>query len=316
MSTAAINTARVTERLNFLTSKLIDKEPVDSFFTEYPVLDYFWENKEVDKFGNQVEGLLETDESPNFRWFDVGDTFTTTLKNTVRRYVFPMKDAGITIPINRTEQMEAESSDEKAYDIVKNRKKFAERTIRNNLNQALVAASNPAERILGMPDLIDATSTIGGLNRTTQTYWQAQVTAAIGAFGTNGISSMRTGYNLAKQTGVGAPDFGVTTRAIHESFESELDPDVRYARTDKLARGPIELTWKGFPVVFDQDVSTGEMYFLNKESIKLCVESRSNMAFDPFMKAQDNVDIVGKILLRIASIVREPRGLWKGTGIT
>src|SRR3990167_11183226 len=156
---AAINTARTTERLNFLTSKLLGKEPMDAYFSQYPILDYFWENKETDVYGNQVEKMLDTSNSPNFRWFDgIGTTFTTTIKDTVRRSVYDLKDCGITIPIDHKELMEASSSDEKAYSIVKNRKENAQNTIRENLNTAIVATGNASDRIIGVPNLVDATS--------------------------------------------------------------------------------------------------------------------------------------------------------------
>ena len=112
------------------------------------------------------------------------------------------------------------------------------------------------------------------------------------------------------------PDMGITTRAVHESFEASLDPDVRYTDYKKLSRGALDLIWSGFPVEFSQHLTAGEIYFLNQKGIKMCVDSRANMAFEPYIKAQDNVMIVAKVLLRVALIATEPRILWKGTGIT
>lgn len=315
---SAINTARTTERLNFLSSKLITKEPMDAYFEKYPVVDYFWSNKETDVYGNQVEQMLDTSNSPNFRWFEgVGTTFTTTIKNTVRRSVYDLKDCGITIPIDHKEIMEASSSDEKAYSIAKNRKENAQSTIRENLNTAIVATGNGSDRIIGLPNLVDATTTsIGNFNRSTDTFFQAQVTSSIGAFATNGLTNMRTGRNLCWIEKGNYPDFGVTTRSIHESFEAQLDPDVRYTDYKKLGRGALNLIWSGFPVEFSQSLTTGEMYFLNKDAIKMYVDSRANMAFDPYIKGQENIMIVAKILLRLAVCTFSPRELWKGTGIT
>jgi len=314
---AAINTARVTERLNFLTSKLLSKEPMDAYFDQYPVLDYFWDNKETDVYGNQVEQMLDTGNSPNFRWFDgLGTTFTTTIKDTVRRSVWDLKDCGITIPIDYKEQMEADAGEDKAYSIAKNRKENAQNTIRENLNAALVATGNASDRIVGLPNQVDATSNVGNFDRTTSTFFQGQVTSSIGAFATNGLTNMRSGRNLVKQERGNYPDFGITTRSIHESFESQLDPDVRYTDSKKLARGATQLIWSGFPVDFAQHLTSGEMYFLNKKAIKMYVEERANMAFEPYMKAQDNILIVAKILLRVCVATFSPRELWKGTGVT
>ena len=314
---AAINTARVTERLNFLTSKLLSKEPMDAYFDQYPVLDYFWDNKETDVYGNQVEQMLDTGNSPNFRWFDgLGTTFTTTIKDTVRRSVWDLKDCGITIPIDYKEQMEADAGEDKAYSIAKNRKENAQNTIRENLNAALVATGNASDRIVGLPNQVDATSNVGNFDRTTSTFFQGQVTSSIGAFATNGLSNMRSGRNLVKQERGNYPDFGITTRSIHEAFEAQLDPDVRYTDSKKLARGATQLIWSGFPVDFSQHVTSGEIYFLNKKAIKMYVDERANMAFEPYMKAQDNILIVAKILLRVCVATFSPRELWKGTGVT
>lgn len=316
MSTPAIDTARTSERLSFFLSKIIEKEPIDQIFTEYPILDHFWESKEVDSYGRQVRINLDTALAPNFQWFSSGSTFTTTLPNVVRTAVFPMVNAGITVNIDWEEMMEASTSDVRCYDIAAQRKKSAQNTIRDNLNRTILATGNASDRIIGIPDLVDATSTIGGLNRSTETYWQAQVTSSIGAFTSNGLTNMRSGYNLVTQTGAGSPTIGITTRAIHEAFEAEVDPDVRYSDSKKLSRGALQLFWKGFPLHFDQDMTTGEMYFLNNKNMKMLVESKANMVVDPFREPVNQKQMTGKILLRCAMIVTSPRGLWKGTGIT
>lgn len=243
-------------------------------------------------------------------------TFTTTLPNTTRTAVYPMVNAGITTVVDWEELMEASTSDVRSYDIVKARKNSSVNTIRDNFSQAIFGAANPADRITGIPQLVDATSTIGGINRAANAYWQAQVRTAVGAFAANGLTEMRTGRNLILQTGAGMPTIGVTTRAIHESFEAELDPDVRYAESSKLSRGALQLFWSGFPVHFDQDMTAGEMYFLNNKWIKLLVDTNANLVFDKFREPVDQKVSVGKFLLRCAMIVTQPRGLCKFTGIS
>lgn len=73
MSVAAIDTARTTERLTFFMTKILEADPIDQIFTEYPVLDHFWESKEVDSYGRQVRINLDTALAPNFRWFQSND---------------------------------------------------------------------------------------------------------------------------------------------------------------------------------------------------------------------------------------------------
>lgn len=120
-------------------------------------------------------------------------------------------------------------------------------------------------------------STYGGLSRSTYTAWQGYYLASAGALT---LAKMATAYD-AVETGVEKPDMIVTTKALWSTYESLLTPTVRagyvqngYPRMDEYGIVPgtqglygqqgFECLWfRGTPVVKDEQVPSGKMFFIN-----------------------------------------------------
>lgn len=118
--------------------------------------------------------------------------------------------------------------------------------------------------------------TYGGVSRTTYPNWEGYYLAAAGALT---LAKMATAYD-AVETGTNKPDMITTTKALWSTYESLLTPTVRagyvqngYPRMDEYGVVPgvnglngqqgFECLWfRGTPVVKDEAVPSGKMFFL------------------------------------------------------
>lgn len=125
----------------------------------------------------------------------------------------------------------------------------------------------------------DGTSytTYGGLSRTQYTAWKGYYLASAGSLT---LAKMATAYD-AVEIGQSRPDMIVTTKALWSTYESLLTPTVRagyvqngYPKMDEYGILPataglngqqgFECLWfRGTPVVKDEQVPSGKMFFIS-----------------------------------------------------
>ncbi|MBA3758933.1 MAG: phage major capsid protein [Gemmatimonadales bacterium] len=119
-----------------------------------------------------------------------------------------------------------------------------------------------ANQITGLKALVSATGTYGGIARSGNTYWQSFVDSTAEALTDD---DMLTAYNTASRGGRTYPDLILTTQALWEKYALTLTPNIRYDDTTKANLGFSSLQFMGAPVMWDPDVPTGYMYFLEGE---------------------------------------------------
>ena len=121
--------------------------------------------------------------------------------------------------------------------------------------------------------------TYGSLSRTTYTAWEGYYLASVGALT---LAKLATGYD-AVEIGQDAPDVIVTTKSLWSVYESLLTPTVRagyntsgYPQMNSFGMvsqaealqgqaGFGVLFFRGTPIVKDEQVPSGRVYFVNTE---------------------------------------------------
>ena len=231
--------------------------------------------------------------------------------DTAKTAVFAYKNYGATVAISWEEIRENSGSDHAIFDLVEHKRKNAMQSLKDRLNSDLYKAAPGAKEINSVPLTIDIDRSIGGINSTTETWWDAQRDATGGAFSAVGMTYMRGMYNDILATGAGKPDQIMTTSTIHEAFEAEVDPDVRYVSVEggTANRGFTKLMWKGIPIDFDSDCTAQAMYFLNKNWLRLKVDSDGDFSTDEFQSPVNQKVSVAKLCFRGQLITDNPRGL-------
>lgn len=127
---------------------------------------------------------------------------------------------------------------------------------------------NANKDFIGLANIVDDTSSIGGLSRSTYTTLQSTVTAASG--NTLSLFKMRTLYNAISDVSV-APKDVFTTYEIWALYETLLQPqekifkEVNVAPNFKGYTGFDALMFAGLPVMPDRKATSGVMFMLNTD---------------------------------------------------
>lgn len=117
--------------------------------------------------------------------------------------------------------------------------------------------------------IIAASGTVGDINGTTNTWWQATSTTS-GSFAQRGLSDLRTAWdNVSVKMPAGGPDLILSDQTSYEAYESVLTPTVRYTDVYMGDLGFSNLKYKEAVWTWDPNATAGQIYLLNSKALEL-----------------------------------------------
>ncbi|QDP60795.1 MAG: putative major head protein [Prokaryotic dsDNA virus sp.] len=226
------------------------------------------------------------------------------------------------------------SGSERVIDLISAKVKNAEKSLKDLFGSQLYsdnsgsAVSTPADAttngFVGLQHICAVDRTLGGINSTTYTWWDAQA----GTFGSNVFNTVSAssgansiGRELRDMYGKctvdqDAPNLIVTTQIIFDAYEESLTAQKRYgaSSTDLADAGFQALKYRGADVVVDDHCPAGHMYFINTKYLKFRHNAQRNFAFQGFKKPVNQDASVAQILWLGALTCSNPRMLGVVTG--
>ncbi|MCL1587016.1 MAG: phage major capsid protein [Actinomycetia bacterium] len=270
-----------TGLLSTTLEKYLEKAFQEQIFTSRVLL---WILKSSGRILNADGGvsLLEpilTDSAPNVGSYADYDVFATDPNKGFGMAEFNWRQFYGLIHISGIEQA-MNMGEAAVINLLQARVSQLEETMGEEINKQLFSngAGNSGKDFDGLALLIDAASTVGGIDRTTDTYWQSKVTTGVGL--TAGlIAAMRTMYNDVSE-GNDHPTNLLTVQSVYENYENLLQPQIRYTDTKMADAGFQNLLFKGAPIAWDRfadygftdgAVATAEdpIWFLNMKYLAL-----------------------------------------------
>jgi len=108
----------------------------------------------------------------------------------------------------------------------------------------------------------------------------------------------------------------LTTQAIYEAYEKTI-PQESVTRNNKLADAGFQnIEFKGIPIVFDEDMPSGEILGINTEYLKFRVGRGKNFVNTPFV-VPDNQDArLSKMILYGNFTISNRKRHFRATGVT
>jgi len=163
----------------------------------------------------------------------------------------------------------------------------AEESMREGFNQMFFAdgTGNSGKDWNGLGNIVEASGTVGGINRATggNEYWQSYEENTAGALT---LAQMATAYNTVS-VGNDHPDMILTSQTLFEKYEALLVPQLRYTDTKTADAGFQNLLYKAAPVVYDVHCTAGVVYFLNSKYLTLVGHSGKWFAQTQFVSPED-----------------------------
>lgn len=254
-------------------------------------------------------------------WFAGTDSLDVSPVDTLDAAQYYWRNLNASIVITLEDELN-NTGREQIVDLLDAKIMQAKLTISANLNESLFTGTGveAKKRIVGLQTLV-GTGSVGGINGALYTDWRSYVESSAGALT---IAQMKTARNTINQGKGGSPvKIIATTQTLFEKYESlltptyQMDPLVRSKEAERLGDvGFTALSYAGIPVVFDLDVPSGEMYFLNGENLKLFVHSMANNKMTEANSPVDQHVSVRHIVMRCALATNRRKSLGKLTAKT
>lgn len=258
-----------------------------------------------------VQPLLygENDTVSSFRGYDIIDV---SPQDGITAAEYEWKYIAGSVTISKQEEFENSSDKSRIINLLKAKIQQLEESMRLNLNTQLFGdgTGNGSKDITGLGVAVEdgaAWSTYAGIDSSAagNEFWRNQYinfTSDHTDFGTasgssvEGLDVMRTMYNNCT-TGRTKPTLILTTQTLYEAYEAHYEGDKLRATDTKLAdAGFMNLQFKGVPMVFDEDMDSEEMLFLNSEYLKLVIGKGMNFSTTPFQRPHNQMAKTSQLL--------------------
>lgn len=205
------------------------------------------------------------------------DLLDTSAQDEFTSALFAQKMLTGTDQISEKELLQ-NAGDSRIFNLLEGKRKNLMDTLRNQLGAALYGdgTGSGGKTIGGLQLLIadDPTiGTVGGIDRSTNSFWRNQVyDFSTSAGGNASASNIQAGMNslyLSCQVQEGSfPDLILADYNYYSFYENSLQQIQRITNTNEGKLGFAQLVYKSSAVVYDPNCPANHMYFLNTDYLK------------------------------------------------
>jgi hypothetical protein len=291
------------------------KDIQDAIFDDIPTLAILKEKGQVILDGGaSIVTPLMYGANTTAQFYDGYDQLVTTPQEGFTTAQFKWKEAAVSISVSNREENIQNQGQSAVLSIVDQKIKQATMSLKDLINTQLYDSTPTSTEIGSLVTTIDATSSIGDINSTTYSWWQSDVDAS-GSFAARGRADMLTLYNALTIEG-GKTDLIITTPTVHGFYEGSLVPQLRYTSNDRADASFGALAFKNAKVIFDNDATSGVMFFLDTRHLQLYVSSNNNLKMTEWVKPANQTAKVAQLIMACELATNNRRRLGKLTGIT
>lgn len=258
--------------------------------------------------GVKIVQPLMMAESANVGSYANDDVFKTDPNTGITAAEFPWRQYYGLMHFTGIEEA-MNSGPQAVLNLIKSRTQQLELTMSEDINQMLYkdGSGNSGKDFYGLLNIVSATGTWGGLDRSTEDYWQAQVIA--GGSLPSGVDSyqkaLRRLFNNASE-GNDHPGILIGTQGAFERYEDDLVGQIRYNDTKMGDAGFQNLLFKNVPFAYDAAADAGvgddRVWMLNLKY--LAFKKLTGTWFKPSaLQAPINQDVMYKNLKSYGNLV-------------
>lgn len=283
-----------------VTSTLQDhgREIFDNVTTNNPLLWMLKKagNIKIRKGGRSFLHPMIYATNPSFQMIDKLGTIGLDVTDSATGAEYSIKVAAGSIVLSAIDMAMNAGDREKLIDYAEIKKMEAEISMSQLLAAQVFEDGATSTEFGGLQYLIHETPSsqtdVGGITSSSasgNSYWRNYVyTTAVTAFNTSqaGLTAFNTVLNNTVK-GRHGPRAIFTTPAIYQLYELGLTSNMRYASPELGDAGFRSLQYSTLPVLFDDNAPTGNVYFVDTESLWLQVLAQANMEVTQF-EQRDN----------------------------
>lgn len=246
----------------------------DNIFKKHAVLDHMKSNggTEVVEGGTKLRVPLMHASNNSTQTFSGMDELNLSYQDTLDAAEYEWRFYNTSIVFTKTDEMKNRGKSA-VVSLLKAKIQQAEQSARERIANDLFNGTDAAGEIIGMDTAI-GTGTYGNIAGGTYAWWQSTVDAT---GETLSISDMRSAKNSANNGNGGSNvSLIVTTQTLFEKYQALLTATYTMnmpaptKESQRIADGGFtSVQFEGVPMVYDEQATTGSMYFINVDNFKL-----------------------------------------------
>lgn len=239
---------------------------------------------------------------------------------------FAWKQLAGSVSISGIEEFKNSGSKTKVFNLLKAKMDQLRISFSKTVNAQMFGdgTGNSGKDIGGLGLLVSTgTATVGGIDETASgnSWWANQRLNFDGSYTTwntasnssiEGLTSFRVLWNDVIRNS-DKPDLLIGSDAIHEAYEAYTEGDkYRTFRTDVADLGFMNVAFKGVPFVWDVDITTHKVYFLNFDYLKFVIGEGKDFITTDFSRPHAQDAKLAHMLLYANMTVsnRARQGVW------
>lgn len=214
-------------------------------------------------------------ENGTVQWYSGYDVLSTAPSDVMDAAEFNWKQLAGNVVISGLEGEVQNSGKERVINLLESRIKNLMITLRNTAATAVYAdgTGNSGKEFGGLQLLVaddpTASSSIGGINQSTYTWWRNQTTGDIASLSSSNIQTNMNSLWLSCIRGTDRPDLIPADANTYTFYEESLQSLQRFSSPQMADAGFVSLKYKTADVVYDDQCPANHMYFLNTDYLKL-----------------------------------------------
>ncbi len=291
---------------------------VDNIFNSNPLLKILLGKARKQSGGQKVRVPVEfVDEGDSQGFYKGYELLNNTQPEFLDQALYDWVQAYASINISGRDEMMNEGPDA-IIDLLEARMKNAEKRLKKAFTTKLFAAAgaNAADEITSLNDIVKIDRALGGINSTTETWWDAY-TLVNGAADLAELKTITDADYLITDMasvfrkiadGSDTPNLIVTTDDVMAAYESIVGAQARWEGNSTLGdAGWTVFRYKGAQMVADKACTAEAMYMLNTRYLYFKVHPKRNFAFQPFLKPTNQDTKVAYIFWMGQFVTSQPR---------
>lgn len=272
--------------------------------------------KTVVNGGRSLVAELDYAENATFQRYSGYQTLNVNASDVLSAAEFDPVQAAVNVTISGREQRMNAESEQRMINLLKSRITNAIRTLSNNISNDVYSAGTLDNQIGGLQLLIaddpTTSSTVGGINQSSFSFWRNQVFDFTDESLTSAANMLQGMNNLYLQCtrGRDKPDLIVFDQDYYDKYERILQAEQRYSSEREAVKGFESLKYKGADVIYDGDsgILASHGYFINTDYLEFQCYKGADMEVAP-EKASVNQDATVVPILFMGNLTVSNRDL-------
>lgn len=248
-------------------------------------------------------------------FYSSDDILDTTIQDNFTAAQWQWRQAAVSISITGRIELQNMGKSQ-AISYAKGYTDNALASLKEVIDQKLYAATQTGANITPLPQIVSNTGTVGDINGSTNTWWQAQ-TVTSGSFAARGLSDLRQVWdNVSVRMPSGGPDLIISDQTAYEAYEATLIPTVRYTDTYMGDLGFSNLKYKDAVWTWDPNATTGSIFLLNSKALELVQHEKRVFSLSDWVKPADQDLMVAQLFWAGELTTKNRRKLGSLTSVT